>query len=81
MVLLPAEAIIVTSDESRGDQRILTVRCLDYDAFEALPKAVEYDGKLFGLTGWNSDSYHAYYENNVCLAFPSTGAKFIEEHK
>lgn len=44
-----------------GDVCIIT-DCPDYDAYRALPKAVSFDGKNFGLTGWNSDTGRACYK-------------------
>jgi hypothetical protein len=44
-----------------------TVSCPDFDAYQALPQAVSYNGTLMGLTGWNSDTGHVYYQSNALL--------------
>ena len=47
---------------------VVSVRCADYDVFVGLPRAIEFEGRLLGLTGWNSDRHLAYYKSNVVLA-------------
>ncbi len=42
--------------------------CADYDAYRTLPKACEFQGKAYGLTGWNSDSCRAYYKVGMLFA-------------
>jgi hypothetical protein len=49
---------------------ILITSCPDYDAFESLPRAVNYEGRTFGLTGWNSDRGHGYYKTSRKFATP-----------
>jgi hypothetical protein len=61
-------AISVISNWNIGDQWGLETTCLDYDAFKALPKAVEYDGRQYSLTGWNSDTGRACYKTGLPLA-------------
>ena len=33
----------------------------DYSVVKKLPKAIEFRGKIYGFSGWNSDSKKAYY--------------------
>lgn len=60
--------IPVRADYHLSDCRCLEVDCADYDAYAALPRVVEKDGELFGLTGWNSDRGVACYKTGVPLA-------------
>jgi hypothetical protein len=50
------------------NELIIEVDCTDYDAFKALPKAVEVQGKLLALTGWNSDRCYACYKERGLVA-------------
>jgi hypothetical protein len=47
---------------------VAEVDCSGFDDFKALPSAIEYDGKVLGKTGWNSDSNRACYKSGVPLA-------------
>jgi hypothetical protein len=60
--------ITIKADYHLADCRVLETDCADYDAFAALPRVVERDGVMFGLTGWNSDRGMAYYKNWIALA-------------
>jgi len=60
--------VVITSEASRGSLVILTTRCDDYDHFASLPDVVQYNGQIFGKTGWNSDSEKAYYRNDAKVA-------------
>jgi hypothetical protein len=46
----------------------LACNCADFDCFKALPEVVEFEGKLCGKTGWNSDKNLAYYQSNARIA-------------
>ena len=50
--------------------QVLLVPCGDYDAMRHLPGAVVYKGRRYGKTGWNSDSFVAYYRTDAALARP-----------
>lgn len=39
----------------------IEVDCADYEAEKALPSVIQYGGRTFGMTGWNSDKCLAYY--------------------
>lgn len=39
----------------------LETPCRDYDHLATLPIAVEFNGRKYGRTGWNSDRNVAYY--------------------
>lgn len=47
-----------------GD-KFIEVNCIDYSMFCGLPGAMEYDGSVYALTGWNSDRQVACYKTNV----------------
>jgi hypothetical protein len=60
------EGVLIKCVETMSDGlKVLTVDCLDYDAYVSLPELVRFDGRVFGLTGWNSDTCLAYYRDNV----------------
>ena len=42
----------------------VTVSCHDYSEFKALPKQIEFEGKLLGLSAWNSDRFIAYFRSD-----------------
>lgn len=39
----------------------LETPCVDYDALTLLPVALEFEGRRYGRTGWNSDRGVAYF--------------------
>lgn len=41
--------------------------CEDYEAFKALPSAIEVNGKVLGKSGWSSDRHYACYSERVKL--------------
>lgn len=47
----------------------LITSCKDYDHYATLPCVVNFDGKLFGKTGWNSDTNKACYKSHTSVAF------------
>lgn len=42
--------------------------CADYDALTLLPVAVEFEGRRYGRTGWNSDRGVAYFSTQRAFA-------------
>jgi hypothetical protein len=42
--------------------------CQDYDALTLLPVAIEFEGRRYGRTGWNSDRHVAYYSTRQAFA-------------
>ena len=42
-----------------------------YDAFAALPKALEYEDRKYGQTGWDSDKNLAFYCTSKKFAVPA----------
>lgn len=46
------------------------VDCRDYDHYRQLPGAIHFQGRVFGKTGWNSDTNYACYQTNCQLAIP-----------
>ncbi len=53
--------------------RVLLVPCNQVDDMRALPKAVTFEGRRYGKTGWNSDSLVAYYRDDARFAVPHQG--------
>jgi hypothetical protein len=43
-----------------------------YDSVRTMPKVVEYDGRIYARTGWNSDTGEVYYKETSTdkLALP-----------
>ncbi len=67
------DAVLILDVQDLPDGvRVLKVPCADFDAFRALPKAVEHGGRPFGLTGWDSDMCLACYRSDAELAFRRT---------
>lgn len=48
-------------------QHVAQVECGDFDVYVSLPAGIEFQGKLLGKTGWNSDSCKAYYKTGIPL--------------
>jgi len=46
---------------------VAETNCADYDAWRALPVAIEVQGKVLGKAGWNSDTGIACYKEKVLL--------------
>jgi hypothetical protein len=65
---IDAIRIISAREQTSGELAVLVTSCLDHDDFQALPRAVEYRGRVFGLTGWNSDRHVAYYRCDAAVA-------------
>lgn len=65
---------IIRVDEMPGETCILT-ECHDYETYAALPSLVEYQGRLFGKTGWTSDYGYACFKTGVRVA------RVIADHK
>lgn len=49
--------ISLISDSGQGD--------VTYQDYKALPNALEFEGVTYGKSGWNSDSFKAYYNTRV----------------
>ena len=60
--------LLLQSVQAIGRDSIAMVDCLDYEAYRKLPEVIEYQGKMLGKTGWNSDSGYACYKTGVALA-------------
>lgn len=41
----------------------IEIACIDYSAFLYLPAGMTYEGRTYGITGWNSDRQTAYYKS------------------
>lgn len=47
---------------------IIEIPCQDYETKKRLPRAIEYQGRLYGCSGWNSDRCVAYYRTDCDVA-------------
>lgn len=47
---------------------VLETACADYDTFRTLPRVIDCDGYVYGLTGFNSDQGYAYYRDDARTA-------------
>ena len=43
-------------------EQFVEVNCPNYDFYTALPAGMEFEGKVYTQTGWNSDLQLAYYK-------------------
>lgn len=60
---VPAAAVLPVARHI-PDHYAVRVGCPDYDAFEALPPALQYRGRTFAKSGWNSDYGVAFYRTD-----------------
>jgi len=49
--------------------KLVTIDVADYAGFARSPHAIEYDGELYGRSGWNSDRYEVYYRSDRIAAY------------
>lgn len=52
-------AFLLSEIQQVEGETILIADCADYDAFQALPRVLHWEGRDFSLTGWNSDTHRA----------------------
>lgn len=55
------DGFLLSEVQRAGSETILVAPCVDYQAWEALPRVLRFEGQTFGLTGWNSDREQAYW--------------------
>jgi len=59
-------AITVRSTETLPNGvKVVQIDVADYIDFIRKPHAIEYDGELYGRSGWNSDRHVAYYRSDI----------------
>jgi hypothetical protein len=63
-------AIKVNSYHYIAGDRIIETDCHDYAQYSTLPEVVTYQGRLFGKTGWSSDTGRACYKSAARIAMP-----------
>jgi len=49
--------------------KVLVSQCNSHEAFKQLPEMVNFEGTLFGKSGWNSDKEIAYYRTDARVAW------------
>jgi hypothetical protein len=63
------DGVMVRREERVDGMHFLQVDAPDgYESFKKLPEVVEFEGRLYGLTGFNSDHGAAYYRNPAPVA-------------
>lgn len=62
------QAVVVLAAARVGNTEVIEVGCADFDAYKVLPQAVELDGRVYGLTGWSSDTGRACYRTDARVA-------------
>jgi hypothetical protein len=62
------EAIEVSRYGTVEGTLIVETPCEDFTAFAALPRAIEFNGKVCVRTGWSSDTGRACYKSGVPFA-------------
>jgi len=63
-------AITVRSAETLPDGvKVVMLDVADYIDFIRTPHAIEYDGEIYGRSGWNSDKHVVYYRTDRLTAF------------
>ena len=63
------DAVTIFAIEKMDSVTCLVVVCQDCNEFLRLPKAVKFEGQVYGKTGWNSDRYVAYFRNDAKVGF------------
>jgi hypothetical protein len=61
-------AITLTAIHRLGSETVLETDCSDFDAWQALPQVVSYNGIVCGKTGWSSDTGKACYKSTASIA-------------
>lgn len=61
-------AIVIAAFVVLDGQYVLETACADFDAYQALPAVVSYQGRQCGKTGWSSDRNYACYKSGVPIA-------------
>jgi len=63
-------AVTVRATETLPDGvKVVMLDVADYIDFIRKPHAIEYEGQIYGRTGWNSDKCVAYYRTDRLVAF------------
>ena len=63
------DAIVITASYKLDGISVLETNCTSFQQFCDLPQVVEYEGKIFGKSGWSSDRCYACYKSNISVAF------------
>ena len=63
-------AVVIEAVQRWDDLTLLTVAMDsdDYHEYARLPKVVEFKGRFFGKSSWNSDVRRAYYRSDMSIA-------------
>jgi len=70
IVLPMGDAVQIISNETLPcGVGVLTVPCDDYKTYKSLPKAVAFDGREYGLSGWDSDKCVGFFRSDRRVAY------------
>lgn len=47
---------------------VILTPCADYNVFNSLPFGIEFEGGIYGRSGWNSDRGEAYFRSDYNTA-------------
>jgi hypothetical protein len=62
------DAVTVNLSYELDGQGWIETDCQGYDGLVSLPKVLEFEGRRYGQTGWNSDRNVAYYCTSKAFA-------------
>lgn len=65
---LPKSMLIERYETLPDGVRVAQVSCCDAVTFVNLPDAIELNGQVYGRSGWNSDTFVAYFRTDKILA-------------
>lgn len=65
---MPVNGITINSAYCLEGNYWLETDCADYDAWSQLPAVVNFENRVYGKTGWNSDNGKACYSSNKLVA-------------
>ena len=71
MTATRVEAVNVVSTWTFEGVTVVETECPDYDTFRSLPGAVSFEGRVYGRSGWNSDTGRCYYRSDAKFAIPA----------
>jgi|GEM_PF-3843854 len=64
---LPNE-LVIENYLSVGNESTVVTYCKDYSHYRSLPDVIEYSGRRFGKTGWDSNTNRCHYSTKALKA-------------
>lgn len=65
---LPQVYKVLNYGQLPDGERFIEVSCLNYDGYVRLPDGMDFEGRVYTRTGWNSDTQVAYYKAGAAYA-------------